>query len=146
MQDLSKRLTELQREFLKAYEKLAIEEKIGKLSELERQIADPEIWKNVEEATTKNQEAARLSSEVQPWELLKTQISDLTEMLEIADDELKDEIAEQITAMEDELTRLKQELKFRGPYDGENAIIRITSGAGGTEAILKLFGVSKPCV
>lgn len=135
MQDLSKRLAELQQEFLKAYEKLAIEEKISRLSELERQVADPEIWKNVEEATTKNQEVARLSGEVQPWELLKAQISDLAELLEIADDELKDEIVGQIAAMEAELTRLRQALRFQGPYDSENAIIRITSGAGGTEAM-----------
>ena len=37
--------------------------------------------------------------------------------------------------MESELTELKKALRFQGPYDSHDAIVRITSGAGGTEAM-----------
>lgn len=130
-----KRLTELEKDFLRLYEKLEIEEKLEKVAELEEQVAEPEIWRNVEDATAKNQELARLQNEVQAYELLKTQISDMCELIELSDDDMKEEIADQIDAMEKQLTELKKALRFRGPYDGKDAIIRITSGAGGTEAM-----------
>lgn len=130
-----KRLLELEAEFLKLYEKLEIAEKLKKITELEKQVAEPEIWRNVEEATAKNQELAKLQSETEPYELLKTQISDLKELMSLSDDSMNDEFAEQITAMEAEFAELKKALRFTGPYDTKDAIVRITSGAGGTEAM-----------
>lgn len=135
MQDLAKRLTGLEQDFLKLYEKLEIEKKLKKVTELEKQVAEPEIWRNVENATAKNQELAKLQNEVQAYELLKTQISDMRELMELSGDDMRDEIAEQIDAMEKQLVELKKALRFRGPHDGKDAIIRITSGAGGTEAM-----------
>ena len=135
MQELMRRLEALRVEFLKVYEKLRLVEKLEQLEQLEKQVADPDIWKNVEEATAKNQELARLSEETGPWELLRTQIDDLNELLEIADEDLKDEISGQIDGMESQFTELKKALRFQGPYDHNNAIIRITAGAGGTEAM-----------
>ena len=98
-------------------------------------MAEPEIWRDVKMATEKNQELAKLQDQTQPWELLKTQIKDLKELIAVSDEDLKTEIDEQITAMAEEFAELKQELRFRGPYDNKDAIIRITSGAGGTEAM-----------
>ena len=135
MQELEKRLDGFTEEFLKAYEKLEILNKLSRIAELEKEVAEPEIWRNVEEATAKNQELARLSDEVQPWELMRTQSEDLRELMKISDDDMKEEFGEQIQAMEDEFTELRKSLRFQGPYDNENAIIRITSGAGGTEAM-----------
>ncbi|MBQ5812080.1 peptide chain release factor 2 [Candidatus Saccharibacteria bacterium] len=135
MQELEKRLNELAGEFLQVYEKLEIAEKVKKMQQLEKEVAEPEIWHNVARATEMNQELARLSDEVQPWELLKTQINDLKEMIAIADEELAEEIKGQITGMEEEFAMLKKALRFQGEYDSMDAIIRITSGAGGTEAM-----------
>ena len=135
MQELAKRLEGLRGEFLKAYERLAISEKLAEISELEKEVAEPDIWKDVAVATEKNQELARLSEEVQPWELLKTQIEDLGELFKMSDDSLKDEMEGQIEAMEAQFEKLKKSLRFQGPYDANNAIVRITSGAGGTEAM-----------
>lgn len=135
MQELQKRLLNLKEEFLKAYERLSIEAKIAEVTKLEKQVAEPEIWRDVKLATEKNQELARLNDEVQPWTLLKTQIDDLGELMAMSDESLKDEIAEQITAMEESFANLKKALRFNGPYDKNDAVIRITSGAGGTEAM-----------
>lgn len=135
MEELKKQLGKLEADFLVVYEKLGIATKVAKLNQLEQEVADPDIWKNVAVATEKNQELARLSDEVQPWELLKTQISDLNELIDIADDSMRDELGEQIAAMEDTFAELKKALRFQGPYDANNAIVRITSGAGGVEAM-----------
>lgn len=135
MQDVNKRLDEIREEFNKVYEKLEISEKVKKASELEREVAEPEIWRDVQKATEKNQELSRLNETIQPWELLRTQIEDLGELIAISDESLRNEFDEQIEAMESELAELKKALRFQGPYDGKDAIIRITSGAGGTEAM-----------
>ena len=135
MQELTKRLSELEEEFLKAYERLSISDKVLKVAELEKQVAEPDIWKDVKLATEKNQELAKLSDEIQPWELLKTQINDLKELVRLADEDLKEEIEGQIAGMEENFAGLKKALRFQGEYDSMDAIIRITSGAGGTEAM-----------
>ena len=135
MQDLTKRLEDLRGEFLKAYERLEIAKKLEEVEKLEREVAEPEIWRDVALATEKNQELAKLSAEVEPWELLKTQIEDLGELILIADEDLEEEIEGQVVAMEEQFAELKKSLRFQGPYDKNDAIIRITSGAGGTEAM-----------
>lgn len=135
MQELVKKLKNLREEFKKVYEKLQISDKLKQIAVLEKRVAEPDIWKNVDEATKKNQELAKLTDETQEWELMSTQIDDLIELIEISDDSLKDEIAGQIEAMEQSFNEMKKALRFQGRYDGNNAIIRITSGAGGTEAM-----------
>ena len=135
MQELSKRLKQLAEEFTTVYEKLAINEKIDRISELEREVAEPEIWRDVQKATEMNQELARLNDEVQPWELLKTQIHDMEELMVMSDEDLVQEMTEQVKAMEDTFVELRKSLRFQGQYDGSDAIVRITSGAGGTEAM-----------
>ena len=135
MQELGKRLKALAGEFSRVYDKLEISQKVEKVAELTREVAEPEIWNDVEEATRKNQELKKLSDEVQPWELLKTQISDMEELAELMGEEAKAEIEEQIAAMEGQLAELKQLLRFTGKYDAHDAVVRITAGAGGTEAM-----------
>lgn len=135
MQDLMKKLTEIKADFEKVYERLKIAEKREALAKLELEVAESEIWRDVKLATEKNQELKRLESEVQPWVFLGMQITDLEELLGLADESLKDEFTEQIEMMLANLAELKKELRFKGEYDKNDAIIRITSGAGGTEAM-----------
>ncbi|MBR3353339.1 peptide chain release factor 2 [Candidatus Saccharibacteria bacterium] len=135
MQDLQKRLDVLRGDFLKLYERLGIEEKLKQVSDLEKQVAEPEIWRDVKKATELNQDLANLRDETEPFVLLKAQIEDLGELMEISDESMEGEFDEQISAMEKELAELKKALKFQGPYDKNDAIVRITAGAGGTEAM-----------
>ncbi len=135
MQELEKKLLALEDDFLQVYKKLGIEQKSEMAKKLEQEVAEPEIWRDVKKATEKNQELARLNEEIQPFLLLKTQIGDLKELIAISDEDLKEEIEGQLMAMEANLAENKKALLFTGPYDSKNAIMRITSGAGGTEAM-----------
>ncbi len=135
MQDLKKRLEKLKQELLVAWGRLNIEEKLQKMSKLEDEVAEPEIWHDVKLATVKNQELAKIKDEVEPWVLLKTQVEDMMELFAVADEDLITEMSEQLSAMETQLDNLKKALRFTGQYDKNDAIFRITSGAGGTEAM-----------
>lgn len=131
----NKRLEQLKTDFFDAWNKLKIDEKLAERARLEDEVADPEIWKNPENAREKNEHLARLKESTAEWEVLKMQINDIAELLELSDEGLEEEIEAQISAMEQNFEKLRQSLRFTGPYDHNDAIIRITAGAGGTEAM-----------
>ena len=130
-----KRLENLKIDFFDAWEKLKIDDDLITLEKLETEVANPEIWKNPENARAKNEQLAHLKDKINAWQVLKMQITDITELLDLGEADLATEIDAQITAMEENFNELKQSLKFTGPYDHDDAIIRITAGAGGTEAM-----------
>ncbi|MBR6532679.1 peptide chain release factor 2 [Candidatus Saccharibacteria bacterium] len=135
MQELEKRLDILSQNLAAAWDKLGIDGKIAEIEKLEAEVAEPEIWQNPANATAKNQELAKLNDEIGPWRLLKTQTSDIKELLTLEDVSLADEIEAQVTALETEYDNLKKSLRFNGAYDDKDAILRITAGVGGTEAM-----------
>lgn len=117
-----------------AYERLAIDEKQRQSEELSSELNAPEIWNNPAYAQEKSKQQAALSSMVQPWQTLKAQVADITELMGLGDESLLGEFDGQITALENEFRDRKKELLFSGPYDDHNAILRITAGVGGTDA------------
>lgn len=130
-----KKLERLRQELHDAWQKLEIEAKLEQISELEIKAAEPELWLDPENARQVNEKLAHLSNEVEPWRLLRTQLTDLDELLQLADSDLEDEVREQLDALESRLAELKKALRFTGKYDHNNAILRITAGVGGTEAM-----------
>ena len=135
MNDLEKRLSILKSDLTTTWQKLQITQKIAKLEDLERQISEPELWQNPENAKKVNTNFSRLKSEVEPWQMLEMQTSHLQEILELQEPDLISEIIDQLTSMEQTLAGLKKALRFTNQYDEKNAIIRITAGVGGTEAM-----------
>ncbi|MBQ6393648.1 peptide chain release factor 2 [Candidatus Saccharibacteria bacterium] len=130
-----KRIEELSKDLNLAWNKLNIDDKIVEINKLEEEVADPDLWHNPENAKNKHEALSRLSKETEDWVILRGQIEDIRELLELDEDDLASEIENQISALEKTLEDLKKALRFNGPYDKDNAILRITSGAGGTEAM-----------
>jgi peptide chain release factor 2 len=135
MFDLQKRLDVLKESFEQVWQKLDVDNRLEQLAALEEEVAVPEIWNNPDLAREKTTKVAQLHDALDPWTLLKTQINDLAELMQLGDESLVDEFGEQLTAMEQKLAELRQELRFTGKYDHNGAILRITAGAGGTEAM-----------
>ncbi len=132
---MQKELEQLQTNFSDAWQKMNIDQKLSELAKLESEVANPEIWKNPDVAREKNERLARLRESVDDWQILRTQISDITELLNLNEKDLEEEISNQLSAMQKKFLDLKKSLRFNGPFDHENAILRITAGAGGTEAM-----------
>lgn len=132
--DLAKRLDNLAHEINVAQEKLDLNAKKQEITALESEISQPEIWNNPEHAQVVARKLSELKNQVDPWEVLATQVRDLNELLGISDDEMIAEFDGQIAALETEFSELKQQLLFTGKFDAGDAILRLSAGAGGDDA------------
>jgi peptide chain release factor 2 len=135
MYEIEKALSELRDELNDSWARLDLNSKLAELQQLEIATAAPELWQNPDDARTKHERLSRLRTETDAWVVLRGQVDDIQELFSLGDDGLADEISAQLTAMRTELDRLKQSLRFTGKYDHGDAILRITSGVGGTEAM-----------
>ena len=134
MRSLKKRLDLLRTGFDEAYAQLSIEQKLDDLNKLEAEVTRPEIWNNPDFARQKTEELSKLNNLVQPWQTMQVQLSDISELFAIGDEDLLSELELQIDAIEGSFSKLKKELLFRGPYDQSNVVLRLTSGVGGLDA------------
>lgn len=134
MQPLKKRLHDLATSLEVAYIQLQIDAKVAQAAAIETEMAAPEIWNNPSFAQEKSKQLAALNSMVEPWLTLRAQVADISELMDLGDDSLQVEFEGQIAAMENEFAERKKELLFSGQYDDHNAIIRLSAGAGGTDA------------
>ena len=114
---LQNRLENLQQELDNSWQRLKLDEKLAEIEKLEAEVAEPEIWLSPTHARTQNEKLARLSDETQPWKLLKVQLNDLNELISLDDPDLNQELEEQISALENNLSELKKLLRFTGKYD-----------------------------
>lgn len=135
MDDSKNRLNILADSLADAWHKLKLDQKLARLSELEELVSNPDLWKNPEDAKNKNLELSRLESEIHPWQILKAQSIDLKEIIALNEPDLAEEISFQLSAMEQQLEELRGALRYNGEFDQNDAILRITAGVGGTEAM-----------
>lgn len=135
MDDSKNRLNILADNLADAWHKLKLDQKLARLSELEELVSNPDLWKNPEDAKNKNLELSRLESEIHPWQILKAQSVDLKEIIALNEPDLAEEISFQLSAMEQQLEELRGALRYNGEFDQNDAILRITAGVGGTEAM-----------
>ena len=98
----------------------------------------PDFWDDVEAAQKITQETTWLKNEVETWQSLRVKLDDVEILWELAmeeeDDSLEPEIKDGLAVIENEIERLELNLLLGGEYDGNNAIVTIHAGAGGTEA------------
>lgn len=134
MQSLLERVGVLKTKLDEAFGQLDISKKSSWLTELDQQLATSEVWNNVERAQNLSKQAASLRAQIEPWQTLKAQTSDIDELMAIGDDDMLPEFEQQVSAMEQELARLKKDLLFRGEYDNHSAILKFSAGVGGTDA------------
>lgn len=131
----NKRLQALQTDFQNSWQKLNLDTQLAELHSLEQAAAAPELWLNPERAKSVHTALSRQTAETEPWVLLKTQLDDLGELLSLDQGDLTTELDAQLTTLEQTYQDLKKSLRFTGPYDQNDAILRITAGVGGTEAM-----------
>lgn len=94
----------------------------------------PELWNNPADAQEKSKQLASLTSMVEPWVTLHVQVRDMNELIEMGDATLEKEFDGQVSALEKEFEARRKDLLLNGPFDDHSAILRLSAGAGGTDA------------
>jgi peptide chain release factor 2 len=114
------------------------ESKAERLTEVQRELEEPNVWDDPERAQALGKELASLEKVVQTIEQLEDGLNDAQELVQLAQEEDDPETIASITSDIDELEKQLAELEFRRMFSGEmdanNSFLDIQSGSGGTEA------------
>lgn len=109
-----------------------------KLVELNRQLEDSEIWKDIKRAQEIGREKKLLEDVVLTLESMSQQLNDSRELLDMAkqeaDHETLESIANDVVQLETVIAKLEFRRMFSGSMDPNNCFVDIQSGSGGTEA------------
>lgn len=134
MQSLKKRINVLLDQVAEAYRSIRIDELSQELAALDVQLNDADVWQDSERAQVLSRRAAVLRAQVEPWQKLKSQILEVNELLELGDESLLGECEQQVSSLELDYAARRKDLLFNGKYDQHAAIVKISAGAGGTDA------------
>ncbi len=113
-------------------------DKKERLEEVELILADPKIWDDHDQARIIGKERARLQQVVHGLDQLVQNITDNTELLELAqaedDVQALAEIEREVKEISATLEKMEFQRMFSETTDAHNAFVDIQSGSGGTEA------------
>ncbi len=108
------------------------------LEEVNRELEQPGIWDDPDNAQKLGQERSRLEKIVLTIENLETSLNDAEELLEMSveedDDDSINSIIDDLKVLENSVVELEFRRMFSGEMDASNAFVDIQSGSGGTEA------------
>ncbi len=111
-------LEALERKIDELAQNLNIPEKRQQLDQLQKQLADPDLWKDWKEGQKVSKKAASLEKEIE-----------LFNQLDVLENEKKWVELQQV------VEKLELATYLSGPYDENSAILSIHAGQGGTEAM-----------
>ena len=110
----------------------------SEIAELEAESAKDGFWDDPQNSQKVLQKIKQLKAKVESFQNLKSEWEDMTTLVELAIDEddesLLDEIKEGYEHLTSTLETMRLDTLLSGKYDGNNAIVSIHPGAGGTEA------------
>ncbi len=134
MNDITKRAQIVLNELSAVWAALSLDSKITDLDQLNIQLANPEVWQDRTKAQELSKQQSKLQTATEPWQALKAKLAEVSELAELGDISLMNELSIQLTDAEQQLAILKQDLRYNGPYDDMDAVLSIHAGAGGTDA------------
>jgi peptide chain release factor 2 len=123
----------------KAY--LRLDDSIERLAELEKTIAEPDLWSDADQARKVTSEYGRVRDDVESLRALDTQLADAEGLHAMALEEGGGELAaleggldETAESVAKALDNLELRSLFSGEHDERDAVAEIHAGAGGTDA------------
>lgn len=104
------------------------------LSQLEKDIEQPDFWNDTMKAQKTMKTVSNLRSDVESWNIVRQQIHDLFELARLDDESLRADLEAEIRKIEIDLEKRSFAAMLSGPYDHDDAILAIHAGAGGTDS------------
>jgi peptide chain release factor 2 len=134
MDELVSAAKKLNTQIKDSLKKLRLDEASLELDSLKQASGQPDFWNDQAKAQATMKKIAQLEAKTKPWLSLNKEIDDLSEMASLRDEGLETELNQQLSKLDSKFDKLKQDLRFDGPYDDHGAILSIYAGAGGTDA------------
>ncbi len=115
-----------------------LDAKNERLTEVVRELEQPDVWNNPGRAQELGRERVRLEEVVLVLNNMARTLEDASELLEMAadesDQETLDSIYSDLEPLEQDIAKLEFRRMFSGELDESNTFVDIQSGSGGTEA------------
>jgi len=110
----------------------------ARLDEIDAMQQDPTFWNDAEKAGKISQEKTRTERILETYNNAKDALNDAQEYFELAkaekDEETLEMLFEDAENLEEHIKALEIQMMLSGEHDGNNAIVSIHPGAGGTES------------
>jgi len=110
----------------------------NRITDIEEQMKSSSFWQEHERAGKLSQELAELKAEQAKWEEIDLAIellaADIANQQGEAPPSAVKDLEKRLLFLEKDITREERKTFFSDPYDKNNALLTIYSGAGGTEA------------
>lgn len=135
MKPIVEKLSNLYEEVILAIKRINLEQDKDKLTDLEEQISDPKLWDDHEKAEKLTTQAAELKKYIFQWQDLAGDIKVALELAEMSDEKSGDDFARQYEQLAQKADHLLVNLKFSDQYDDQTAILQLSAGVGGTDAM-----------
>ena len=131
---------------LKAYEEpmqqmrssLDLDNKEKRIEELERTMAEPGFWENPENASKLQKELGSLRNGMEAFSKLENLYEETLMLIDMANEDddasVLEDVEADIAQFEETFESMRIRTLLSGPYDANDAIVTLHSGAGGTEA------------
>lgn len=106
------------------------------LDKLESQISAPDFWNDQEQAQKTLKQRSRTEEAVRQAERFDRTVGDVEVLFEFAaeDESSYTELSTTLAKLTQDVEAVETKMLMSGPNDANNAIVRIQSGAGGTDA------------
>lgn len=138
LDEIKYRLTPYEKELDEIKDALDLQNKEGRIIELERTMEAPGFWDDMDKAQKYMKELKNLKDSIETYNNLKSLYDDILVLIEMGEESEDAEIAEEAKSSMDEFASKVDEVKIKtllsGEYDKYNAILKLNAGAGGTES------------
>ena len=115
---------------------LDIEHLRPRLTELETEQQNPDVWQDLERSTKIGREIAGIRNKINAYEKGATALADADDVIDLIeeteDESLIAELDEMLAAAEKDIEDMRIRAILKGPYDNHNAMLTLHAGAGGT--------------
>ncbi len=111
-----------------------VPKKKEKITELENQMNSANFWNDVDNANKVVSELSSLKRVVKDSEEISNRVNDLRELFSLGDEESLSIVEQEISSLNKDIDNMELITLLSNPYDKNDCVLEVHSGAGGTEA------------
>ena len=109
-----------------------------KLKELKAEQEKPEVWQDLERSAKIGREISSIEGKIASYMKGRKALDDAGEIIDLIEETEEEELVPELDRMmadaEKDIEEMRIRALLRGKYDGNNALMSLHAGAGGTEA------------